>query len=437
MELKVKPKQLSVNPLKVSQPLGGVLALQGIYRALPILHGAQGCAAFTKALMTRHFREPVALQTSALHEMNVIFGAGKSMTEALDTVIRKHKPDLIAVLSTSLTEVAGDDTVGELKAYKKDRNLKDTMIVPALIPDFEGSLESGYNKTVAAVVRGIIDDMKDSLPAKRVKNRVNLLAGSHLTPGDVMELKEMISSFGFEVIAIPDLSTSLGGHLLTGHTPLSRGGVPLDYLKQIVTSEFTIVVGSGLEPTAKLLEESARIPYQLFPSLLGLEASDAFFSFLQARSRQPVPVRYRWQREYLLDSMLDAHFVYGGKRFVTALEPDHLASVALWLKEMGAVPAGLVAASSSPVLESIKEQVIVGDFGDLEDLARHGADLWISNSHGVQGAERCKIPYVPCGFPLFDLFGSALVTSVGYRGTTEMVNRIGNVLLEGERSVHS
>lgn len=435
MELKVKSKQLSVNPLKVSQPLGGVLALQGIYRALPIIHGAQGCAAFTKSLMTRHYREPIALQTSALHEMNVIFGAGRSLCEALDTVIAKHKPELIAVLSTSLTEVAGEDTAGELKAYKKDRILKDTLIVSANIPDFEGSLESGYNKTVAAIIQGIIDETKE-LPAKRVKNRVNLLAGSHLTPGDVMELKEIISSFGFEVIAVPDLSTSLGGHVLTGHTPLSRGGVPLDYLRQIVTSEFTIVVGNGMEPAAKLLEEHANIPYQLFPSLLGIDASDAFFSYLQSKSRQPVPVRYRWQREYLLDSMLDAHFVYGGKTFVAGLEPDHLASVVTWLKEMGAVPVGLVAASSSPVLESMKEQVVIGDLGDLEELSREGADLWISNSHGMQGAERRKIPFVPSGFPLFDLFGSALVTSVGYRGTTEMVNRIGNVLLEGERSVH-
>jgi len=35
-------KPLSVSPLKTSQPVGATLALLGLDRALPILHGSQG-----------------------------------------------------------------------------------------------------------------------------------------------------------------------------------------------------------------------------------------------------------------------------------------------------------------------------------------------------------------------------------------------------------
>jgi nitrogenase molybdenum-iron protein NifN len=438
MGWKCSVKPVSINPIKTGQPLGGVLALQGFYRAMPLLHGAQGCSAFIKALMTRHYREPIASQTTALHEYNVIFGGGKSLREGLDTIIDKHKPSFVGVLSTALTEVAGEDIEGELRLYRKERGLKDTLVVAASLPDFKGSMESGYAKTTEAILDGILDMVKDERPRKKSKNRVNLLVAPHLTPGDVMEVKEIISSFGLEVIALPDISTSLSGHLLTGHTPLTRGGLPLDYARHVVTAELTIVVGSCMVPSAKKLEEACGIPYKVFPGLLGLQASDLFFGFLTALSRQEVPIRYKWQREFLLDSMLDAHFVYGGKRVAVGLEPDHLYSVAGWLREMGVSPAGLVSPSASGVFDQMEEEVWVGDLGDLEDMAKlNEADAWISSSHGEQGAERLGLPFYPCGFPVFDRFGASLAVNVGYRGTTEWINNLGNALLAGERRKHA
>ncbi|MNP35313.1 Nitrogenase molybdenum-iron protein beta chain [compost metagenome] len=149
-------------------------------------------------------------------------------------------------------------------------------------------------------------------------------------------------------------------------------------------------------------------------------------------------MRYKWEREFLLDSMLDAHFVYGGKRVAMALEPDHLYSMTVWLKEMGALPGGLVAPVVSPLFDRMEEEVIIGDLGDLEELAeRSHADVWVSCSHGEQGAERLDMPFYPCGFPIFDRFGASMSVSVGYKGATQWVNGLGNVLLSGERRIHA
>lgn len=438
MGWKCSAKPVSINPFKTGQPMGGVLALQGFYRSMPLIHGAQGCSAFIKAMMTRHFREPVASQTTALQEFNVIFGGGKSLREGLDTVIEKHRPSLVAVLSTALTEVAGEDVEGELRQYRKERGVKDTLLVAASIPDFTGSLESGYAKTTEAIINGILEMVKDERPRKKTKGRVNLLVGSHYTPADVMELKEIISSFGLEVIALPDISTSLSGHLLTGHTPLSRGGLPLDYARHLMTAEATIVAGESMISAAKLLEVGAGIPYKVFPTLMGLQPTDQLFAYLASLSRQDVQVRYKWEREFLLDSMLDAHFVYGGKQVAMALEPDHLYSMTGWLKEMGAVPGGLVAPVISPLFDRMEEEVVIGDLGDLEELAKRcHADVWVSCSHGEQGAGRLGIPFYPCGFPIFDRFGASMNVSVGYKGATQWVNGLGNVLLSGERRIHA
>ncbi|WP_028986276.1 nitrogenase iron-molybdenum cofactor biosynthesis protein NifN [Thermicanus aegyptius] len=430
MTVKIKKKSVSVNPLKVSQPLGGSLALQGFYRSIPILHGSQGCASFAKTLLTRHYRETIAMQTTALQEMNVIFGAGKSLFEALDTIIHKLKPDLIGVLSTGLTEVAGDDLVGNINEYIKERNMEQPFIIPVSLPDYQGSLESGYAKTVEAIVGRLLES-KDQWPTEIVRGRVNLLPASHLTPGDVMEIKEIIRAFGLEVISIPDLSTSLSGHLITGFSPLSRGGIPLDALPKMITAERTLVIGASMEKVAKKIEEAAEIPYHVFPSLTGLEASDRFFTFLQSVTGHEIPLKYVWQRENLLDSMLDAHFYFAGKSAVVALEPDLLYSVITWLHEMGVDLKGIVTTESSPVLMQLDEEIWVGDLGDLEEWA-DGVDLWISNSHGKRGAKRKGAVFMPLGFPIFDRIGASLFTGIGYRGTTELVIQVGNLLMEKE-----
>jgi nitrogenase molybdenum-iron protein NifN len=54
-EILGRSKALAVNPLKTSQPLGASLAVLGLNRAMPLLHGAQGCTAFAKVFLVRHF----------------------------------------------------------------------------------------------------------------------------------------------------------------------------------------------------------------------------------------------------------------------------------------------------------------------------------------------------------------------------------------------
>jgi nitrogenase molybdenum-iron protein NifN len=64
MTINKRKKPTSVNPIKIGQSLGAVLAMQGCYRAMPIVHGSQGCSAFADPAL----REPIAVQTSALQK---------------------------------------------------------------------------------------------------------------------------------------------------------------------------------------------------------------------------------------------------------------------------------------------------------------------------------------------------------------------------------
>jgi len=423
-------KPLSINPFQNSQSIGGVLALQGIYRAIPVLHGVQGCAESVKRVLSRHFREPISIQNIAIHEQSLIFGGEEGIRETLSYVMNRHNPDVIALIGTSVTEVVGEDLIRAAEVYYKQNKeaFRDKLLIGLHLPDFEGSMESGYARTVYSIIKKVIQNAGRTVKKKR-RNRINLLPGAHLTPGDVMELKEIIASFGIEVIVLPDLSSSLTGHLMTGHTPLSRGGVPLDYLREMLTSAHTIALGSTMEPCAKLLQEKMQIPYLVFNGVTGLRESDEFFLFLRQFSQNEGQNKYRWQRQFLLDCMLDTRSVFRGKRVLAALEADHLVSLYQCIAEMGVKSLSSVTSAASPAVALMSGSVQIGDLDDLERLAAGGADLWVSNSYGEHTAGKNNIPYMPLGFPVFNRFGSPANITVGYRGTAELLNRLANTVI--------
>src|SRR6185436_8757913 len=93
-------KPVTVDPLRHSAPLGAVLAFLGVARCMPLLHSSQGCAAMAKTLLTRHFRESIPLQTSALTEVTTILGSGDSLLAGIATVADRQQPDLVGVITT-------------------------------------------------------------------------------------------------------------------------------------------------------------------------------------------------------------------------------------------------------------------------------------------------------------------------------------------------
>ena len=52
-------KSCTVNPLKMSQPLGASYAYMGMNNCMPMMHGSQGCTGFGLVLLVRHFREAI------------------------------------------------------------------------------------------------------------------------------------------------------------------------------------------------------------------------------------------------------------------------------------------------------------------------------------------------------------------------------------------
>jgi len=140
-------KPVTVDPLRHSAPLGAVLAFLGVARCMPLLHSSQGCAAMAKTLLTRHFRESIPLQTSALTEVTTILGSGESLLAGIATVANRQQPDLVGVITTGLVDAAGEDVRRTLRLRSPG-----TPVVLAAVSDLGGGLEQGYAAAVEALI---------------------------------------------------------------------------------------------------------------------------------------------------------------------------------------------------------------------------------------------------------------------------------------------
>ena len=182
-------KSLSINPLKMSQPLGAALAFLGLNKMMPLFHGSQGCTAFAKVVLVRHFRESIPLSTTAMTEISTILGGEDNVEQAILTIIEKYNPEVIGLLTTGLTETRGDDMNRILLTIKeKHPHLRSFPIILVSTPDYKGSLQDGYSAAVESIVSTNYDDFTQKTSClTNVKSQVNVLCASYLSPGDVEE----------------------------------------------------------------------------------------------------------------------------------------------------------------------------------------------------------------------------------------------------------
>ncbi|HDY71388.1 MAG TPA: hypothetical protein ENH50_06930, partial [Nitrospirae bacterium] len=313
--------------------------------------------------------------------------------------------------------------------------------------DYEGGLETGYAKAVEAVIEAVarnqesgvrsqesevrsrksgVEDSTGSLDSGLLSRdcKINVLVGSHLSPADFTDLREMIESFGLKPVILPDLSALDGSR--QGFSAIASGGTKTGEIETMGDSGVTIAIGLSMEGPARVLKERFGNEYRVFESVSGLRDMDTFMETLSAISGRRMPQRYERQRRVLIDGMRDAHFYFGGKGVCTALEPDLSVQLSRVLGEMGAeVDLSVVPSRAASIDGIYAKDVLVGDFFSIDGEF----DLLISNSHAEDTAKRLGVPLYQMGFPVYKVLGNNSRVTIGYRGTLMMINEMANSLL--------
>lgn len=415
MRKSVKP--LQVNPFRLTQPMGAALAFLGIDRCMPLMHGGMGCTSFTKVFLTRHFCEPIAIQTTAVTDITAVLDGGDlSIVEAVKNITRKVSPSLIGLHSTGLTETKGDDLGGVAKQV-------DYPLVYVHTTDYEGGLESGWGKTTKA----LIEQQVEPAAATRADKAV-LLPHVSMTPIEVEKLKEFIALFGYEVHALPDLSTSLDGHLGEKQSALSSGGIEVETIRGLADAGLVLSVGDSMQPSAAaLLKKNPAMRHLHLDHVQGLVATDTLVAaLLETSGREKPPVTVERWRKRLQDAMLDSHFSLGQTRILLVGEPDFLAGASELLREAGGKISLALASVDSPQLDRIPaDKVMVGDLEDAE-MQPDAYDVIVGNCHCEALAHRFGKALVLRGYPSWEVVGTQLKNDLLYEGGAYFLCEVAN-----------
>ena len=153
-ELNFKRENIKINPAKACQPLGAVFCASGFEGSMPFVQGAQGCVAYFRSHLYRHFKEPFAAISTSMTEDAAVFGGLNNMLEGLENTYTLYKPKMIAVSTTCIAEVIGDDLNAYIRAAREKGVIPQDLPVPfAHTPSFVGSHITGYDNMMKRILQ--------------------------------------------------------------------------------------------------------------------------------------------------------------------------------------------------------------------------------------------------------------------------------------------
>ena len=428
---------LTVNPAKTCQPVGAMYAALGINGCLPHSHGSQGCCSYHRSALTRHYKDPIMATTSSFTEGASVFGGQANLLESIQNIFAMYDPEIIAVHTTCLSEVIGDDLkqiIGKAKAEGKIPEGK--TVIHTNTPSFKGSHVTGFSN----MVTGMVQYFSENSGIRT--NRINLIPG-FVEPSDMSEIKRIASEMGVPVIMFPDTSGVVNSPMDGKFHMYPKGGATSAEIKSAGDSSFTIALGGNASTQgAKALDIKCKVPFETLDLPIGLRATDKFIDLLRKKGGVYVPESIMTERGQLVDVMTDMHQYFYRKKAALMGDPDQLLSIAGFLSDLDMKITCVVTGSpAGPKFEGrIKEfagkdtVVKSGSTADLfyfhQLIKNDKPDIIFGNTYVKYIARDEDIPFIRTGFPIYDRVGHQYFPLVGYKGGIRLLEKILNELLD-------
>ncbi len=429
---------LTVNPAKTCQPIGALYAALGIHRCLPHSHGSQGCCAYHRSALTRHYKEPVMAATSSFTEGSSVFGGQSNLLQAIHNIFTVYEPDVIAVHTTCLSETIGDD-IPQIVAASKDKKFvpEGKYVIHCNTPSYTGSHVTGFSN----MVKGMVSYFSQAGPQNKT---INIIPG-WVEPSDMREIKSICKLMGINTIMFPDTSDVLDCPQTGNFEFYPKGGTTIEELKLTGQSQMTLALGRTASlAAARELDTKCKVPYESLELPIGLRATDRFVDMLRKTARVDVPVSLEDERGRLMDIITDMHQYFYGKRVAIWGDPDQLVSLTEFLTDLDMRPVYIVTGTPGKKFLSRIEKALQGKVpeakikeGACADMLllhqwikQEKVDLLIGNTYGKYIARDEDIPLLRYGFPIFDRVGHSYFPTVGYSGAMRLLEKILGLLMD-------
>jgi len=419
-------ESLVVNPAKACQPLGAVFAAAGFERTMSFVHGSQGCVAYYRSHLSRHFKEPCSAVSSSMTEDAAVFGGMQNLVDGLANTHALYSPKMIAVSTTCMAEVIGDDLQSFIATARDKGSVPKDFDVPfAHTPAFVGSHTTGYDN----MIKGIIEHFWKG--RERAPNgTINIIPGfDGFAVGNNRELKRMLDLMGVSHTILSDVSDQFDTPS-DGEFRMYDGGTTLEAAKAAVNAGATLSMQEHcslktLEYAKGFGQETAALHYPL-----GVGGTDDLLVKLSELSGRDIPAALEVERGRLIDAMADSQSWLHGKTYAIYGDPDFVHGMARFVMETGGEPVHCLSTNGGKAWQEQMETLFASSPFGQHGKAWAGKDLWhmrsllatepvdllIGNSYGKYLERDCGVPLVRLTFPIFDRHHHHRFPVWGYQG---------------------
>jgi nitrogenase molybdenum-iron protein beta chain len=430
-------KALTINPAKTCQPIGAMYAALGIHKCLPHSHGSQGCCAYHRSALTRHFTDPVMASTSSFTEGASVFGGQSNMMESISNIFTLYDPDVIAINTTCLSEVIGDDLTQIINRAVTDNKIPPgKTVMYASTPSFKGSHVTGYANMLTAMVQNFAKSTGK-------KNNYVTILPSFIEPSDMSEIKRIAEELGVQYIMYPDTSGVVNAPMDGKFHMYPKGGTPKEKISASGDSRLALALGrTGTFQAAQLLDSKCKVKTDIIDLPIGISATDAFVDTLRRQAGVTVPESINVERGQLVDVLCDkAQYLYGKKVSMMG-DPDILLGLAQFCADAGMEVLHIVTGTSAGakwerrVKEVAGPKVVVkcGPQADLfllqQLMLNDKPDILFGNTYCKYIARDMDIPLIRTAFPIYDRIGHSYVPMAGYRGGMHLLIKILEAIMD-------
>ncbi|MDV3347149.1 nitrogenase molybdenum-iron protein subunit beta [Leptothoe sp. LEGE 181152] len=432
---------LTINPAKACQPLGALFVASGFEGTLPYSHGSQGCVAYFRTHLTRNYKEPFQAVSSSMTEDAAVFGGLNNLKQGLQNSFELYKPKMIALCTTCMAEVIGDDLGAFITTAKQEGYIPEELPVPyAHTPSFVGSHITGYDNMLKSILANLTAG-KEKTETSNGKFNFNLGFDPYI--GNIRELKRILGLFGIDYTILSDNSDTFDSPN-TGEFKMYNGLTTLEETADSLNAEGTFFFQKYTTPKTQeyLAEAWDQKTYNFRP--FGIKGTDEFLMALSAITGKAIPLELQQERGRAVDALTDSQAWIHGKSIALYGDPDHVFGITQFLLEMGAEPKHIVVTNSNNDFEAELREVLTNSPYGQEATIWGKKDLWhlrslmftepvdllIGNSYGKYLWRDTGTPLVRIGYPIFDRHHMHRYATLGYQGAINQFNWIINTVLD-------
>lgn len=454
-----------------------------------ISHGPVGCGQYSWWSRRNYYNGVTGIDsfvtmqfTSDFQERDIVFGGDKklariceeirellqNMLEGLENARALYRPRMMAVSTTCMAEVIGDDLNAFIRNAREKGALPADFPVPfAHTPSFVGSHITGYDNMMKGILSYLPrwwaehggatapgDDAGDGAGGRgqhgprregaHLARRLNVIPGFDGYVGDLREVKRLLGLMGVDFTLLGDYADALDSPA-TGEYRTYYGGTPLAAAAAAPQAAATVLLQrhSTLR-TAEFIASEWGQEVVAGPMPVGVRNTDRLLQEVSRLTGRPVPVELEDERGRLLDAMADSHAYVHGKRVALMGDPDLLLGLLSFLLELGAEPVHVVCTNGSEEFKREAEELLAASPYGREATVWIGKDMWHLRSLVFTEpvdlllgpcqlkavAREAGLPLVRVGFPVFDRHHLHRYPVIGYQGALNLLVWIVNTVLD-------